>query len=61
LSILLLEYSFTGDLERASALGLLITLMICVMMLVGRRFGLHLAKTERSVDDPAGAGGPVPK
>jgi iron(III) transport system permease protein len=52
LSILLLEYSFTGELERASALGLLITLIICVMMLVGRRFGLQLAKTERGPDAP---------
>ena len=43
LSILLLEYSFTGELERAAALGLLITAMVCVMMLVGRRFGLQLA------------------
>ncbi len=40
LSILLLEYSFTGELERAAALGLLITTIIVVMILVGRRFGL---------------------
>ncbi len=44
LSILLLEYSFTGELERAAALGLLITAIICVMMLIGRRFGLQLTK-----------------
>lgn len=42
LSILLLEYNFTGELERAAALGLLITAVICVMMLVGRRLGLQL-------------------
>ena len=42
LSILLLEYSFTGELERAAALGLLITAIICLMMLVGRRLGLQL-------------------
>lgn len=42
LSILLLEYSFTGELERAAALGLLITVMVCIMMLVGKRFGLQL-------------------
>lgn len=40
LSILLLEYSFTGELERAAALGLLITTIICVMIVLGRRFGL---------------------
>ena len=42
LSILLLEYSFTGELERAAALGLLITVMVCIMMLAGKRFGLQL-------------------
>ena len=40
LSILLLEYSFTGELERAAALGLLITIIICTMIVLGRRFGL---------------------
>lgn len=40
LSILLLEYSFTGELERAAALGLLITTIICAMILIGRFFGL---------------------
>ncbi len=40
LSILLLEYSFTGELERAAALGLLITTLIVAMILIGRRFGL---------------------
>jgi iron(III) transport system permease protein len=43
LAILLLEYSFTGELERAAALGLLITLIIGAMMLIGRRFGLKLS------------------
>jgi iron(III) transport system permease protein len=43
LAILLLEYSFTGELERAAALGLLITVIIGAMMLIGRRFGLKLA------------------
>lgn len=46
LAILLLEYSFTGELERAAALGLLITVIIGVMMLVGRKFGLKLAGSE---------------
>ena len=43
LAILMLEYSVTGELERGAALGLLITAMICVMMLVGRRLGLQLS------------------
>jgi iron(III) transport system permease protein len=43
LAILLLEYSFTGELERGAALGLLITAIICVMMLVGRKLGLKLS------------------
>lgn len=44
LSILLLEYSFTGELERAAALGLLITAIICLMTLVGRKLGLQLSQ-----------------
>jgi iron(III) transport system permease protein len=43
LAILMLEYSVTGELERGAALGLLITAIICVMMLVGRRLGLQLS------------------
>src|ERR671923_1536091 len=41
LSILLLEYSFTGELERGAALGLFITLIIGALMIVGRKFGLQ--------------------
>jgi iron(III) transport system permease protein len=48
LSILLLEYSFTGELERAAALGLMITVIICAMMLIGRRLGLQLSRLERT-------------
>ncbi len=44
LSILLMEYSFTGELERAAALGLFITAIICLMMLVGRKLGLQLTR-----------------
>jgi hypothetical protein len=40
---LLLEYSVTGELERGAALGLLLTALICVMMLVGRKLGLQLS------------------
>jgi iron(III) transport system permease protein len=43
LSLLLLEYSVTGELERGAALGLLLTALICVMMLVGRKVGLQLS------------------
>ena len=43
LAILMLEYSVTGELERGAALGLLITALICVMMLIGRRLGLQLS------------------
>jgi ABC-type Fe3+ transport system permease subunit len=42
LAILLLEYSFSGEVERAAALGLLITAIVSVIMLVGRRFVLPL-------------------
>jgi iron(III) transport system permease protein len=45
LAILLLEYSFSGELERAAALGLLITALICVMMLVGRKLGLQMTQS----------------
>lgn len=45
LAILLMEYSFTGELERAAALGLLITAIICFTMLIGRKFGLQLARS----------------
>jgi iron(III) transport system permease protein len=47
LAILLLEYSFTGELERAAALGLLITVIVGSMMLVGRKLGLKLSGGDR--------------
>jgi ABC-type Fe3+ transport system permease subunit len=46
LAILLLEYSFTGELERAAALGLLITVIIALMMILGRRVGLQLSGSD---------------
>jgi iron(III) transport system permease protein len=46
LAILLLEYSFTGELERAAALGLLITMIVALMMAVGRRVGLRLSGSD---------------
>jgi iron(III) transport system permease protein len=52
LSILLLEYSFTGEIERAAALGLLTTAMICAMMLIGRWFGLRMTSPQREEARP---------
>ncbi|HEY7300613.1 MAG TPA: iron ABC transporter permease [Xanthobacteraceae bacterium] len=52
LSILLLEYSFTGEIERGAALGLLITAMICAMMLIGRWFGLRMTSPQREEARP---------
>jgi iron(III) transport system permease protein len=49
LSILLLEYSFAGELERAAALGLLITVFMCVLVLVGRKLGLQLTRADHPV------------
>jgi iron(III) transport system permease protein len=46
LAILLLEYSFTGELERAAALGLLMTVIVAAMMLAGRRLGLQVSGTD---------------
>jgi iron(III) transport system permease protein len=46
LALLLLEYSFTGELERAAALGLLVTLIIGAMMLIGKILGLQLAGSD---------------
>jgi iron(III) transport system permease protein len=46
LAILLLEYSFTGELERAAALGLLITLIVGAMMIAGRKLGLKLSGSD---------------
>ena len=46
LAILLLEYSFTGEIERAAALGLLITAIIGSMMMIGRKFGLQLSGSD---------------
>jgi iron(III) transport system permease protein len=36
LSILMLEYSFSGELERGSAVGILITLLVMALMLASR-------------------------
>jgi hypothetical protein len=39
LSILMLEYSFSGELERGAAVGILLVAMIAVMALIARRLG----------------------
>lgn len=41
LSILMLEYGFAGDMERAAAVGILLVLMISVMAIVTRRLGFR--------------------
>jgi iron(III) transport system permease protein len=46
LAILLLEYSFTGELERAAALGLSMTMIIGGMTIVARKFGLRLSRSD---------------
>lgn len=46
LAILLLEYSFTGELERAAALGLLITVIVGSIMIIGRKLGLKLSGSD---------------
>lgn len=45
LSILLLEYSFAGELERTAALGLLITIFVSLLMLLGRNAGFNLTRS----------------
>jgi iron(III) transport system permease protein len=48
LSILLLEYSFAGELERAAALGLLITVFMSLMVIAGRKLGLQLTRSDET-------------
>jgi len=45
LSILLLEYSFSGELERGAAVGIIIVAMISVMALIARRLGYRAGAT----------------
>jgi len=45
LSILLLEYSFSGELERGAAVGILLVAMISVMALIARRLGYRAGAT----------------
>ncbi|MCZ6497039.1 MAG: iron ABC transporter permease, partial [Alphaproteobacteria bacterium] len=45
LSILLLEYSFSGELERGAAVGVLLVAMISVMAYIARRLGYRAGAT----------------
>jgi len=45
LSILLLEYSFSGELERGAAVGILLVVMISIMALIARRLGYRVGTT----------------
>jgi iron(III) transport system permease protein len=45
LSILLLEYSFSGELERGAAVGIIVVAMISVMALIARRLGYRAGTT----------------
>jgi iron(III) transport system permease protein len=44
LSILMLEYSFSGEMERGAAIGVLITVFVMIVTLVSRAVGLRLAR-----------------
>ncbi|HZS02013.1 MAG TPA: iron ABC transporter permease [Chloroflexota bacterium] len=44
LSILMLEYSFSGEMERGAAIGVLITVFVMVVTLLSRAVGLRLAR-----------------
>jgi iron(III) transport system permease protein len=41
LSMLMLEYSFAGEMERGAAVGILLVLMISVMAIIARRLGFR--------------------
>jgi iron(III) transport system permease protein len=44
LSILMLEYSFSGEMERGAAIGVLITVFVMVVTLISRAVGLRLSR-----------------
>jgi iron(III) transport system permease protein len=44
LSILMLEYSFSGEMERSAAIGVLVTVFVLVVTLAARAFGLRVAR-----------------
>jgi iron(III) transport system permease protein len=44
LSILMLEYSFSGEMERGAAIGVLVTVFVMVVTLVARGVGLRLSR-----------------
>ena len=45
LSILMLEYSFSGEFERGAAAGILLVVMITIMALIARRLGYRVGTT----------------
>jgi len=45
LSILMLEYSFSGELERGAATGILLVAMIAVMAFIARKVGYRAGTT----------------
>jgi iron(III) transport system permease protein len=44
LSILMLEYSFSGARERGAAIGVLLTGAVLLILLAARRFGYNLSR-----------------
>jgi iron(III) transport system permease protein len=44
LSILMLEYSFSGEMERGAAIGVLVTLFVMVVTLAARALGFRVAR-----------------
>jgi iron(III) transport system permease protein len=45
LSILMLEYSFSGEMERGAAVGILLVAIIAVMAFIARRLGYRTGAT----------------
>ncbi|HZU04946.1 MAG TPA: iron ABC transporter permease [Chloroflexota bacterium] len=44
LSILMLEYSFSGEMERGTAIGVLVTVFVLLVTLIARALGFRLAR-----------------
>jgi len=40
----MLEYSFSGEMERGAAIGVLVTVFVLIVMLAARALGLRLAR-----------------
>ena len=48
----MLEYSFSGEMERGTAIGVLVTVFVLIVMLAARALGLRLAQSERKSRPP---------